>query len=179
MKEIQAETAAVKAAVEEQKDRVDKATHEVEEVVKEMKEGEEKTRNDMREIREEIKNVRDMLPKVRLRRAFIYQFFDVSSKMIEKSKESHSQSLAELQQELKSLKALLLSRGSGTPSGMATPIIPPKPSIPAWQLQGSSHVTSATSLSLPASPGAPAATIPAPTNGKGKEVEGVVSPSIS
>lgn len=74
MKQIQAETAAVKIAVEEQKDRVDKATHEVEEVVKEMKEGEEKTRNDMREFREEIKNVRDMLPKVHLQYGFINHF---------------------------------------------------------------------------------------------------------
>lgn len=99
--------------------------------------------------------------------------------MIEKSKESHSQSLAELQQELKSLKALLLSRGPGTPSGMATPTIPPKPSIPAWQLTGSPHVNSATSLSLPASPGAPVATTPTLSNGKGKEVEEVASPPIA
>ena len=64
LKEIQAENAAVRIAVEEQKERVDSATHQVEEVVKEMKEGEEKTRNEMREIREEITNVREMLPKV-------------------------------------------------------------------------------------------------------------------
>ena len=55
--------------------------------------------------------------------------------MIDKNKETHTQSLAELQQELKSLKALLLSRGPSAPS---TPIPPPsfpqRPSIPAWQL---------------------------------------------
>ncbi|KAF7799033.1 hypothetical protein EIP86_010263 [Pleurotus ostreatoroseus] len=162
LKEIQAETAAVRIAVEEQKERVDSATHQVEEVVKEMKEGEEKTRNEMREIREEITNVREMLPK-----------------MIEKSKESHSQSLAELQQELKSLKALLLSRGPVTPSGVSTPIIPPKPSIPAWQLAGSALGGSALSPSLPASPGASMSPSLSQPNGKGKEVEGTVSPPAS
>ena len=87
--------------------------------------------------------------------------------MIEKNKEGHSQSLAELQQELKSLKALLLSRGPGSVSGATTPIIPSKPSIPAWQLAGSNHYSN-TSLSLPASPRASA--IPT-ANGKGKEVD--------
>ncbi|KAJ3546976.1 hypothetical protein NM688_g5452 [Phlebia brevispora] len=161
LKEIQAETAAVKTAVEEQKERVDKATLEVEEVVKEMKDGEERTRNEMREIREEITNVRDMLPK-----------------MIEKNKESHTQSLAELQQELKSLKALLLNRGPGTPSGISTPIIPPKPTIPAWQLAGITHANSSSSgVSAPASP--QAVTPAPPPNGKGKEVESSSSPPVA
>lgn len=98
--------------------------------------------------------------------------------MIEKNKESHTQSLAELQQELKSLKALLLNRGPGTPSGIATPIIPPKPTIPAWQLAGSPHANSVTSPPLPASPAA--SSTPAPLvqpNGKGKEVEDPSSPA--
>ena len=64
LKEIQADTAAVRAAVEEQKERVDKTTEEVEAVVKEMHENETKTRDEMREIRDEINNVREMLPKV-------------------------------------------------------------------------------------------------------------------
>lgn len=64
--------------------------------------------------------------------------------MIEKNKESQSQSLTELQQELKSLKALLLSRGSSYPPS-PSPSLPTfvgRPSIPAWQLAGSSHATS-------------------------------------
>jgi peroxin-14 len=51
------------------------------------------------------------------------------NQMIEKTKDSEKQSLAELQQELKSLKALLLSRPA--------PVLPfgiGRPSIPAWQL---------------------------------------------
>jgi peroxin-14 len=54
--------------------------------------------------------------------------------MIEKNKESQTQSLGELQQELKSLKALLLSRGPTTnlPSS-PLPMIG-RPAIPPWQL---------------------------------------------
>ena len=44
LKEIQAETAAVRLAVEEQKEQVDKATKDVQAVVKEMRDGETKTR---------------------------------------------------------------------------------------------------------------------------------------
>ena len=71
LKEIQAETAAVRTAVEEQKDRVEKATEEVESMVKEMREGELKTRDEMREIREEVDNIREMLPKARFKRFLI------------------------------------------------------------------------------------------------------------
>lgn len=64
LKEIQAETTAMRTAVEEQNAKVEKATQDVEAVVSEMREGETKTRDEMREIREEVNNVREMLPKV-------------------------------------------------------------------------------------------------------------------
>lgn len=58
--------------------------------------------------------------------------------MIEKNKEAQSQSLAELQQELKSLKALMLTRGPTMSSTPASPLpVVGKPTIPAWQLSGS------------------------------------------
>ncbi|KAH7931049.1 hypothetical protein BV22DRAFT_1101415 [Leucogyrophana mollusca] len=140
LKEIQAETAAVRAAVEEQKERVDKTTADVESVVAEMREGEVKARDEMREIREEVANIREMLPK-----------------MIEKNKETQKQSLAELQQELKSLKALLLSRNSGplssSPSTPA-PSLAGRPSIPAWQLAGSAPATPSAPDPIPTRPGA-------------------------
>ncbi|KAF8168038.1 hypothetical protein B0H34DRAFT_804053 [Crassisporium funariophilum] len=118
LKEIQTETAAVRAAVEEQKERIDKTTEDVKSVVVELRDGETKTRDEMREIREEVTNIREMLPK-----------------MIEKNKDSQNQSLNELQQELKSLKALLLSRGPSVSSMPSTPIpLLGRPSIPAWQL---------------------------------------------
>ncbi|KAJ4486233.1 hypothetical protein J3R30DRAFT_3820487 [Lentinula aciculospora] len=154
LKEIQSETTAVKQAVEDQKEKVDKTTKDVEAVVSEMRNAEAKARDEMREIREEINTIRDMLPK-----------------MIEKNKDAQTQSLAELQQELKSLKALLLSR----PTMSGTPPPPPmvgRPSIPAWQLASSTN----SSNPGPASYSAPSPAIPSPnttitTNGKGKERE--------
>ncbi|KAI0830672.1 peroxisomal membrane anchor protein conserved region-domain-containing protein [Trametes gibbosa] len=151
LKEIQAETAAVRVAVEEQNEKVAKVTADVDSAVKDMREGEVRTRDEMREIREEVNTVREMLPK-----------------MIEKNKESQNQSLAELQQELKSLKALLLSRGPGVSTGPTTPVLPGKPSIPSWQLAGAPT----SSISSPPTP-VPFASSPAHSfipNGKGKEV---------
>ncbi|KAI0080111.1 hypothetical protein K474DRAFT_1658377 [Panus rudis PR-1116 ss-1] len=160
LKEIHAETAAVRAAVDEQREKVDKATQDVEEVVKEMKEGEAKTRDEMREIREEVNNIREMLPK-----------------MIEKNKESQTQSLAELQQELKSLKALLLSRGPSSGSGFSTPVLPSKPAIPAWQLSATPSSPAATGSGSVSSP---SVNSPLPiANGKGKEVETSAEPEAT
>lgn len=95
--------------------------------------------------------------------------------MIEKNKESQNQSLAELQQELKSLKALLLSRGPSVGGAPASPLpkIPVRPSIPAWQL-GPSSASSLTpppsSSSAPLFSLPPSSSSPLP-NGKGKEVD--------
>ncbi|KAF5377592.1 hypothetical protein D9615_005339 [Tricholomella constricta] len=155
LKEIQAESAAVRTAIEEQKDKIDKTTANVEAVVVEMREGENKTRDEMREIRDEINNIREMLPK-----------------MIEKNKESQTQSLSELQQELKSLKALLLSRGPSSIPASPLPALG-RPAIPAWQLASApqSELSSSSSGSLPPVVN----TVPVVTNGKGKEA----SPSES
>ncbi|KAH7880649.1 peroxisomal membrane anchor protein conserved region-domain-containing protein [Lentinula edodes] len=157
LKEIQSETAAVKQAVQDQKEKVDKTTRDVEAAVSEMRSAEARARDEMREIREEVNTIRDMLPK-----------------MIEKNKDTQTQSLAELQQELKSLKALLLSRG---PNVSSTPPPAPmvgRPSIPSWQLASNNN---------PSNPGPTSFTTPSPaitslspsntafTNGKGKERE--------
>jgi peroxin-14 len=74
--------------------------------------------------------------------------------MFEKNKDSQTQSLAELQQELKSLKALLLSRGTGLSPSPSSPLpFPGRPSIPAWQLAGSSNGVNGSDLvSTPAVP---------------------------
>ncbi|KAH9486872.1 Peroxisomal membrane protein PER10 [Psilocybe cubensis] len=156
LKEIQNETAAVRAAVEEQKDRIDQTTEDVKAVVVELRDGESKTRDEMREIREEVNNIREMLPK-----------------MIEKNKESQNQSLAELQQELKSLKALLLSRAPTSATSTPSSPLPllGRPSIPAWQLATSPQPGgNETSVSTSASS---SSTTPfaSNTNGKGKEAE--------
>ncbi|KAF5355873.1 hypothetical protein D9756_003817 [Leucocoprinus leucothites] len=165
LKEIQNETAAVRVAVEEQKTKIDRTTQDVEAVVNEMRQAESRTRDEMREIKEEVNNVREMLPK-----------------MIDRNKEHHAQSLSELQQEVKSLKALLLNRPAGMPSSPSP--LPPmaRPSIPAWQLGGSAttstssgvtdHATTspATGISPPNYPTIPQIPIPQ-SSGKGKEVD--------
>ncbi|OJA21165.1 hypothetical protein AZE42_04558 [Rhizopogon vesiculosus] len=165
LKEIQAETEAVKSAVYKQNERVDKVTKDVEAVVIEMRGGESKTRDEMREIRDEVENIREMLPK-----------------MIEKNKETQKESLAELQQELKSLKALLLSRGSAPlTSSPSTPIpsFSGRPSIPSWQLGSSAPVPPAAG-SLPSSTSLNGSfTSLAQLNGKGKEVEAPSTESSS
>lgn len=94
--------------------------------------------------------------------------------MVEKNKDTQKESLAELQQELKSLKALLLSRGSAPlTSSPSTPIpsFPARPSIPAWQLASSAPVpTAAESLSSSISPSGSFTSL-VQVNGKGKEAE--------
>ena len=102
--------------------------------------------------------------------------------MIEKNKETQKESLAELQQELKSLKALLLSRGSAPlTSSPSTPIpsIPGRPSIPAWQLASPAPVPS-TAEPLPSSI-SPSGSFMSLTqvNGKGKEAATPSSESSS
>jgi len=67
LKEIQDETAAVRVAVEEQKTKIDQTTQDVEALVNEMRQAESRTQDEIREIREEVNNVREMLPKVKLK----------------------------------------------------------------------------------------------------------------
>jgi peroxin-14 len=64
LKEIRSETSAVKVAVENQQEKVDKATADVDAAVEQMREGESRARNEIREIREEVNNIREMIPKV-------------------------------------------------------------------------------------------------------------------
>jgi peroxin-14 len=51
-------------AVENQQEKVDKATTDVEAAVQQMREGESRARNEIREIREEVNNISEMIPKV-------------------------------------------------------------------------------------------------------------------
>jgi peroxin-14 len=140
LKDIQAETSAVRELTEDQKAKVERATAEVEAAVKEMREGEGRTRDEMREIRQEVDTIQEMLPKVGVF-DIVLQSLTNDLKMLEKNKEAQTQSLAELQQELKSLKTLLLSRGPsasapGTSTPPSHPLFTGRPSIPAWQLVG-------------------------------------------
>lgn len=132
-----------------------------------MRGSEIKTRDEMREIRDEVNTIRDMLPKVFSLYSSHRYLSLILLKMMDKSKESQTQSLAELQQELKSLKALLLSRGpalSSSPSASPIPALG-RPSIPAWQLAGAND-TPASPTPTPSLP-----PLPPVSNGKGKEVD--------
>ncbi|KAI9508782.1 hypothetical protein F5148DRAFT_1299180 [Russula earlei] len=142
LREISAETSAVKVAVENQREKVEKATADVEAAVEQMREGESRARDEMREIREEVNNIREMIPK------------------------------ENLQQDLKSLKTLLLSRtpNASTTSAPALPGFPPRPSIPSWQLSGLSTGPANPNPSLD-SYTSPSTSVPNGTNGKEKEVE--------
>ncbi|KAF7320404.1 Pex14-N domain-containing protein [Mycena kentingensis (nom. inval.)] len=60
LKEIQAESSAVRVAVEAQKERIDETTKNVDAMVQELRDGETKTRDEMREVREEINSIREM-----------------------------------------------------------------------------------------------------------------------
>ena len=97
--------------------------------------------------------------------------------MIEKNKESQNQSLNELQQELKSLKALLLNRPATSNTPVSSLPLLGRPSIPAWQLGSSTPQTnSVNSSSIPSAP-SPVPPNSSIANGKEKEVEREESPS--
>jgi peroxin-14 len=61
--------------------------------------------------------------------------------MIEANREAQTHALSELQQELKSLKALLVTRRPESPSTPGSVLNLGRPSIPAWQLTGSSETS--------------------------------------
>ncbi|TFK57210.1 hypothetical protein OE88DRAFT_1803799 [Heliocybe sulcata] len=157
LKEIQAETAAVRAGMEETKTEVSRTTDKVNAMVQDIEVAQSKAKDEMRGIRDEVQNIREMLPK-----------------MIDRNKETQQQSLGELQQELKSLKALLLSRGPSFSSTPATPLpsLAGKPTIPAWQLApGPSASTASTPPALHDGGSSSEPSI----NGKGKEPDTLAS----
>ncbi|KIM32711.1 hypothetical protein M408DRAFT_326457 [Serendipita vermifera MAFF 305830] len=137
LKDIEAETQAMKTTLEEQRVQVEAAVQDVKTAVEEMRKGETEVRDEMREIRSEVNNMQEMLPK-----------------MLDRVKEQERTSYGELQQELKSLKTLLLSSrdataATGPPNIFAQ--INKKPSIPAWQLASGSSVSATSSgVSTPA-----------------------------
>ena len=64
LKEIEAETQAMKTNLEEQRVQVGAAVQDVTAAVEEMRKGETEVRDEMREIRAEVNNMQEMLPKV-------------------------------------------------------------------------------------------------------------------
>lgn len=67
LKEIEAETQAMKTNLEGQRLKVEAAVEDVTAAVAEMRKGEAEVRDEMREIRSEVNGMQEMLPKVRPR----------------------------------------------------------------------------------------------------------------
>lgn len=166
---LDAETKAVKAGVEEQKEAIEKSITEVEDTVKALREADKRRADDMDVVKSEVDAMKDSL-----------------ARMFDKTKEAQTASLSELQTELKSLKSLLVSRNASGPQvgggavagvsgglagrpyspfgapqssaadvagGASSPSLPngntatsspaARPSIPAWQLADSSNASTA------------------------------------
>ena len=111
---LDAQTLAVKQGLDEQKAEVEKSIKEVEECVQSVRENEKRRDGELDRIRDDVDGIRKEL-----------------GSLFEKSKQAQTNSLSELQSELKSLKSLLVSRGTvgGQSGGMhgATAPVPPRP----------------------------------------------------
>lgn len=116
-------TDGIARGLEEHQAEVAKSVEEVNELIRSVREREEAHENDLAEMKRIVDDVRD----------------EVSSQF-QRSREAQARSLIELQNELKSLRSLLVSRGAASaaaPPESALPPPRPAPSIPAWQLEGS------------------------------------------
>ncbi|CAE6522147.1 unnamed protein product [Rhizoctonia solani] len=136
LKQIQEDTVNARDAVQQQQQAVHSAIEQVKNVMSELRTGEEKSQNEMREIRSEVDAIRDMLPK-----------------MLEANREAQTHALSELQQEVKSLKALLVTRRPESPSAPSSILNLGRPSIPAWQLSGGSDASTPGNAKSPAPEG--------------------------
>lgn len=134
---LDAETKAVKQGIEAQREAVEKSIKEVEDTVRTMRDADKKRGKDMDDVKSDVETMkRDM------------------ERMFERTKEAQTASLAELQNELKSLKSLLASRAGGTtPAGVAAS----RPYSPFGQQQnGGQDASAGTGNGIPASTSAPA-----------------------
>ncbi|KAG8918757.1 peroxisomal membrane protein pex14, partial [Tulasnella sp. 408] len=143
--DLQAEADAQRKIVEASKDEVSKVVSEVDAALRELKLEEEKAKLELKEIREEVGNVRELVPK-----------------LIQSSQASATNTLAEVQAELKSLKALLLQR----PSQPSTPSMGyPQPSSTSLPFGvGTPTASSTSNLPFGAAPGASSSPPPGPNS---------------
>jgi len=175
LEEIKNDTQAVKTSMLEQQEKVESELKEVHEAVVAFKLRDEERTEELKGCKEEVDALKEMLPKVKIQNTFKLFVSKVGmciQQLIEKTKEAQTQSLTELQQELRSLKSLLVSSRSSTslPSGRVTPdqssdstggprfgktpfgigSTPRTNGLPAWQLAGHDQLSkSASSPSLP------------------------------
>ncbi|CAG8464123.1 18446_t:CDS:2 [Dentiscutata erythropus] len=137
----------VKKSIEEQSSKVRETLESLDKMLKNLKDHEMKKEAELRNLKDDVDTIRELIPK-----------------LLEKTKESQSQSLNDLQQELKSLKSLLANRrslstdilpSSSSPtitSNATSPIVQSisslpgitsgRPTIPTWQMAYSINETS-------------------------------------
>jgi peroxin-14 len=150
--ELKAETAALTEAAAGERQRVAAAIEDVEAAARAVRDAEARWRDDMREVRGEVESVRELVPR-----------------MIEKHAAAQSSALTELQNELRSLKTLLVARqgapaATETPSGASSPtptatqhaanaLLAPrgKASIPAWQMAAPNGSSASVASTAPSS----------------------------
>ncbi|CAG8651511.1 12309_t:CDS:2 [Ambispora leptoticha] len=90
---VKTDTNIVRRSIEETSLGVKEALESLDTVLKDLKQQEIKRDTDIKSLQEEIKTIHELIPKI-----------------LEKSKDSQNQALAELQNELKSLKSLIINR---------------------------------------------------------------------
>ncbi|KAG8911208.1 peroxisomal membrane protein pex14 [Tulasnella sp. 417] len=140
--DLQAEADAQRKIVEESRDEVSKVVSDVDAALRELKLEEERAKLELKEIREEVGNVRELVPK--------------------SSQASATNTLADVQAELKSLKALLLQR----PSQPSTPSIgyPQPPSSTGLPYGVGTPTGSTSNLPFGAAPGVSSSPPPGPNS---------------
>ncbi|CDS07339.1 hypothetical protein LRAMOSA01288 [Lichtheimia ramosa] len=133
LKEIKDQTEEALTAVSTQSDRVNTSIASLEAALKDLKEGDDERQKQFGEVKDEVDALKDLVPK-----------------LMDRNKQQQGDVLEELQNELKSLKSLLLSRRPTTPSPVPEPTSSnttvtsaTKPSengssIPAWQMAAAS-----------------------------------------
>ncbi|GAA5931171.1 Pex14p [Sporobolomyces koalae] len=179
LKTLQASTDAVAESLDEQKVAVERELDQVKKAVEEMREGERKRDEWSKGVQRQVDEMAKSLPT-----------------LLEKHSSTQSSSLNDLQSELKSLKSLLIARRP-TPSSPSTSTagspglgsaasttaggptstspfgVPRTPTLPAWQLKGSSAASLATPASNPASS---SSTTPAATSTTSSNAETLAQP---
>ncbi|WVQ63515.1 uncharacterized protein L199_001668 [Kwoniella botswanensis] len=146
------QTGKLQSSIEEDKERVNNVIEQVELAMSSVKSNEEKWTEELRDIRSEVENVRELVPK-----------------LIEKHSSSQSSALTDLQNELRSLKTLLIARqgqGQAQPAGSSSPspsnsgvssttaaanalLTPRGKGIPAWQLPANNPSPTGSGSSTP------------------------------
>ncbi|CAO3687639.1 unnamed protein product [Rhizopus microsporus] len=161
LKEIKDQTNAALTTVASQSKKVDESLASLETVLKDLEESDAKRDEDFKNVKNDIESLKELVPKA-----------------LERNKEAQNAVLVDLQNEMKSLKSLLLNRrttpnslepASSAPTSPATDGLSSRLSatlnaggsrvgIPAWQMAATQASSSSSSNNTPSSSNAEAST---------------------